>query len=90
MNKTNKEKEVLEKLIEEQLQTVLGREAGMRVLKEMPKDRILTSMRDPDSLKMKNVTVEERLREMEETYKIEESRLKELEKMLKEKEYKIK
>jgi len=79
INKTRRE--VLEDLIKEQTHTVLGRQAGIKVLEKMGKDTVLTSFRDPESLGMKEVKVSERLEEMKKNVKLDEQRLDALREM---------
>lgn len=71
------QREILVGLYNEQLELVLNRKAGLRVLQKMEPSRVLTTLFDQATMQMKQVTVQSRLGEMSEAMELDQARLEE-------------
>lgn len=76
--------ETLQSLYNDQLELVLNRRAGVRILEKMNPERVLNRDFDPQTMQMKETTVKDRLETFRETLELDEMRLKEYELMIEE------
>ena len=76
--------ETLVSLRDQQLELVLSREAGLRVLQKMDPTRVLTTTPDLETMQPKVVTAGSRLKEMRENLEVDQMRLEAYDEMIKE------
>lgn len=74
---TKTQEETLVSLYNDQLELVLNRRAGIRILKKLPETKVLTQEFNPETMKMDQTTVAMRLKTFQEMIELEEMRLTE-------------
>lgn len=75
-------RETLISLRNDQLEVVINREASVRMLKDMDPKQVLTMKMDMHTMQPETITVEKRLKEMEEGLVLDQARLDAFDQMI--------